>query len=698
MVNTLIGKTIANKYEIVESLGRGGMAEVFRAYQENLDRHVAIKIMHSFLASEENFLSRFKREARAMASLNHSNIVGVYDFDVQDGMYYIVMEFVSGGTLKQRLEALDSRGERMPLPLAIQLVLEIADALAYAHEQGMVHRDIKPGNIMLDAGGHAVLTDFGIAKIMSGPSFTATGAMIGTPAYMSPEQGLGQTGDERSDLYALGVLFYHMATGRLPYEADTPLAVILKHVNEPVPVPTILASDIPEPIQAVIIKAMAKDPDERYQSARDLATDLKAAAEASHVDLTGAALAVEALPKRAAPALPTPPPVEPPPATVVVPSQSPPTYADATRVSTGEWISETEIAQPTPPQEIAAAPPKSNRRWLFALGGLAAIVIVALIALVALGGGGAEATPTPAAVADVASPTASPTAAETEAAPTADIRGTTDAAVAATLAAAPTDTPLPTGTPEPTETPDLTATAEANCVPQAQLSDFYTYQNPNSVAAPVGARFPMNWIIRNTGDCPLPAGLLWSYLDGEEFGQEGPVELESELPPGQEATLTTNLVAPNSARTYASTWQLKDGTGQAFSQPSPFEISVYTPATPTPRITPTYTPSPTPAIVEPLNFNWSVFGCEYVDRDWICQLSIAPFGGAPPYTVLVADQDPPSEYTGAGPFTHTILSARCRPWVHNLTIRDSGGSQPISQDFFISPDTYFEGGCVPPAP
>ena len=190
--------TVLGSYEILEELGQGGMATVYRAYQSNMDRDVAIKIMHSFLADEENFLTRFQREAKAMASLNHSNIVSVYDFDVQDGIYYIVMEFVSGGTLKNRLENLARRGEKMPLADTVSSVLEIADALAYAHSRGMVHRDIKPGNIMLNEEGHAVLTDFGIAKILSGPSFTATGAMIGTPAYMSPEQGLGQAGDERA--------------------------------------------------------------------------------------------------------------------------------------------------------------------------------------------------------------------------------------------------------------------------------------------------------------------------------------------------------------------------------------------------------------------------------------------------------------------------------------------------------------------
>ena len=299
--HSLIGQKVG-KYQVAEALGRGGMAEVYKAYQESLDRYVAIKVMHSFLADEEGFLARFQREARAMASLNHRNIVGVYDFDVQEGMYYIVMEFVSGGTLKDRLSDLVKSGDQMPLEESVRIAMEVGDALAYAHGRGMVHRDVKPGNIMLDEQRHAVLTDFGIAKILSGPTVTATGAMIGTPAYMSPEQGLGQPGDERSDLYALGVLFYQMVTGRLPYDADTPLAVILKHVNDPIPQPAELNTDIPPEIHAVIIKAMAKNPAERYQTAVALITDLQSAAADSDLDL-GAAVALSSLVDR-----PTPPP------------------------------------------------------------------------------------------------------------------------------------------------------------------------------------------------------------------------------------------------------------------------------------------------------------------------------------------------------------------------------------------------------
>ena len=267
MNDTLIGKIIG-KYEIIEKLGRGGMAEVYKGYQKNLDRHVAIKLMHSFLISEQDFLKRFQQEARAMAALNHPNIVGVYDFDqYKEDTYYLVMEFVDGGTLKDKLETLAQNKERLPLETSIRIVREVADALAYAHRRNMVHRDIKPANIMLDKdSGRALLTDFGIVKLVGGQTmgYTATGALIGTPSYMSPEQALGQSGDERADIYSLGVLLFQMMTGQLPYEADTPLAVVMKHVNSPTPMPVTFNPDIPEALQAVIVKSMAKNPDDRY--------------------------------------------------------------------------------------------------------------------------------------------------------------------------------------------------------------------------------------------------------------------------------------------------------------------------------------------------------------------------------------------------------------------------------------------------
>ncbi len=707
--HSLIGQKVG-KYQVVEALGRGGMAEVYKAYQESLDRYVAIKVMHSFLADEEGFLARFQREARAMASLNHRHIVGVYDFDVQEGMYYIVMEFVSGGTLKDRLSDLVKSGDQMPLDESVRIAMEVGDALAYAHGRGMVHRDIKPGNIMLDEQGHAVLTDFGIAKILSGPTVTATGAMIGTPAYMSPEQGLGQPGDERSDLYALGVLFYQMVTGRLPYDADTPLAVILKHVNDPIPQPAELNSDTPPEIQAVVIKAMAKNPAERYQTAAALITDLQSAAAASDLDL-GAAVALSSLIDR-----PTPPPspsvdetrlAEPAatvfsaPAETVLSTPAPSTSApDATEVVTpSAVISETEIASPvlpTKPQE------EKKRPWW--------IIIIVLLFLIVGGaaggffflGGGDAATLTAEPVEAVVvedTPTDVPTESPTDVPQaTADDVSTAVALIAATLTAQPTETANPTGTPTSTSTPlpDTTATFLASCETDLSLENAYTFQNENSSSTPAGVNFTMNWVLRNTGSCPILAGSRWAHQGGEDFGTPDALELEDTLAAGDEIILTTLLSAPNNPVRYEGVWQLVNENQEAIGPDIIFEILVFEPVTATPRATSTPEESPTPEFIEPFGYNISAAVCEYLERDWQCQLFINPFGGIGPYTVTISDADPPSEYKGEGPFSHPILSSRCNPWVNTVSVQDDGTGQVLSEAKFFDPNQLFEGGCTFP--
>ncbi len=275
-MDPMIGRTIG-KYRIVEHLGRGGMAEVYKAYQPNLDRYVAIKMMHAFLADEKEFLSRFEREAKVVATLRHPNIVQVYDFDAEGGVYYMVMEFISGETLKSRMQDLEAQGQWVSLDDATRIILAVGSALKYAHERGMVHRDVKPANVMITLEGQVILTDFGIAKIVSTSNLTASGAMVGTPSYMAPEQGMGQPGDERSDIYSLGVMLYQLVLGRLPYDADTPLAVVLKHINEPLPLPKALNPDISDDLNAVILKSLEKDPHDRYQKVADLSADLRQA-------------------------------------------------------------------------------------------------------------------------------------------------------------------------------------------------------------------------------------------------------------------------------------------------------------------------------------------------------------------------------------------------------------------------------------
>jgi len=268
----MIGRTLG-QYTIVEKLGQGGMAEVFKAYQPALDRYVAIKILHSMVAMDEQFLARFQHEARAVAKLRHGNIVQVYDFGSEDNVYYMVMEFIDGQTLKARLRELKDAGQTMSLDETRRIIQAVASALDYAHKRGMVHRDVKPANILLTSEGEAVLSDFGIARMVEGTRFTMTG-VVGTPDYMSPEQGQGLEIDHRSDIYSLGVVLYEMLTGQTPFTADTPLAVIFKHVQDPLPLPRAINPDIPEAVERVILKALAKRPEDRFQSTEQMAKAL----------------------------------------------------------------------------------------------------------------------------------------------------------------------------------------------------------------------------------------------------------------------------------------------------------------------------------------------------------------------------------------------------------------------------------------
>lgn len=272
----LAGRTVG-KYRLMEKLGQGGMAQVYKAYQPDLDRYVAVKILHPHLTGDPEFEARFRREARAVAALEHPNIVRIYDFDTAEGLAFLVIECVEGTNLRTRLREMAGRGDLMELAEVGRITGALADALDYAHRQGVVHRDLKPSNVLIGAGGRAVLNDFGVARMLDATAITESGSTPGTPAYMSPEQGQGEPGDARSDVYALGVLLYQLCTGHVPFDADTPYAIILKHITAPLPPPRTLRPDLPEAVERVILKAMAKDPDGRFQTAGEMAGALRAA-------------------------------------------------------------------------------------------------------------------------------------------------------------------------------------------------------------------------------------------------------------------------------------------------------------------------------------------------------------------------------------------------------------------------------------
>lgn len=275
-MSDLTGRTLG-KYRLLEKLGQGGMAQVYRAYQPDLDRYVAIKVLHPHLTADEDFSARFRREARAIAALDHHHIIHVYDFAADQELAFLIIEYLEGNTLKEKLRLLDDRDELMPLEEVVDLFKALAEALDHAHRQGVFHRDVKPSNVLITKAGRPVLTDFGIARIVDTTTITDGGGTPGTPAYMSPEQGKGESGDARSDIYALGVMLYQTCTGRVPFDADTPYAVILKHISAPLPSPRSLRPDLPEAIERVILKAMAKEPDDRYQTAGEMGEALRVA-------------------------------------------------------------------------------------------------------------------------------------------------------------------------------------------------------------------------------------------------------------------------------------------------------------------------------------------------------------------------------------------------------------------------------------
>jgi serine/threonine-protein kinase len=287
---------LLDRYEVGRLLGAGGMAEVFEGRDRLLARRVAIKVLQAQFARDPSFLIRFKREAQAAASLSHPNIVGVYDTGTEDGTHFIVMEYVEGRTLKDVIRA---EGPLYP-ERAAEVCADVCGALIAAHARGLIHRDIKPGNVMLTPEGKVKVMDFGIARATTSETITQTAAVVGTAQYISPEQAQGQTVDYRSDLYSVGCCLYEMLTGTVPFTGATPVAIAYRHVREDPTPPRMLNPDVPAPLEAITLKAMSKLPDNRYQTAAEMHDDLERFRNGQPVHATplmDAAAATQAIPR-----------------------------------------------------------------------------------------------------------------------------------------------------------------------------------------------------------------------------------------------------------------------------------------------------------------------------------------------------------------------------------------------------------------
>ena len=365
-MNNLIGQSLG-RYHILEQLGEGGMATVYKAYDTRLERDVAVKVIRRGAFPPEHLdriLKRFEREAKALARLSHPNIVKVHDFGEHDGSPYLVLEYLSGGTLKSKL------GKPMPWEQAFQLLLPIVNALGYAHRQKIVHRDIKPSNILLTEQGQPLLTDFGIAKLLEledSQTLTGTGVGVGTPEYMAPEQGMGKDVDARADVYALGVVLYELLTGRKPYTADTPMAVVFKHMTDPLPRPGQFAPDLPDGVERLLLKALAKNAEDRYQTMDELGT------------------AMQALLGRPAPAkdtLKTPPPKPGPDVDGLQSSQKEPLEDEVTT----DAVSQTELVHINEKKGVRRAKVARGKHawWPWVLIGV--VLLVALVGWFSAGG------------------------------------------------------------------------------------------------------------------------------------------------------------------------------------------------------------------------------------------------------------------------------------------------------------------------
>lgn len=570
------------------------MAEVFLGEQIHLDRQVAIKILHPFLAEETGFVNRFQREARIVATLRHPNIVQVYDFDLNEefGVYYMVMEYIEGPTLRERLEKGGISQQE-----GVRIAAAIADALEYAHRRQMVHRDIKPANILFTGENQPVLTDFGIARMLSLTGLTASGAMVGTPAYMAPEIGIGHPGTALSDIYSLGVVLYQLVTGQLPFDAEVPMALVMKHINEPVPAPSRLVANLPPKLEAIILKMLMKQPEKRFLSAGEVATALRnvmgwETPPAALVNTTTTAHMTTSTVETAqeAPSLPSTEEPEQPLLRRFTPQAATPSDANDSRAA-----------------ERRQRPLARAWRWM--------LVLIAGIVLGFMGWG--------VIMGQIPPWMQQYLPARQSVTTTPQVLSLTEATLTPTAqrSIAPTWTPMSEGVSTPTATMTCTQRAE---VLRAELV-------PKDATLPPQTMVRADITLRNREACAWPEGTRLALTAGESFGGNNSIPLQA-LAAGAQIQLQLYFRTPETPGAYRSVWEVQLPDGRAISSALIFPLTV--------GDLPTFTPAPLPLItetpipVEPLTAlpptlrGWTENLQEQV---WQGELSLAAEGGSGTY-------------------------------------------------------------------
>jgi serine/threonine-protein kinase len=571
MIGTRLGQ-----YEIIEEIGKGGMATVYRAYQPSADRFVAVKVIHRAIAADLVSLERFQREARLVTKLEHPHLLPIYDYDGANDPPYIVMRYLESGTLKDVLE----RGA-LPQAEIVYMLRQVASAMDYAHRRGVIHRDIKPSNIMLDPEGNAFLTDFGIARMIeAGQNVTQSGYAVGTPGYMSPEQGMGSDKiDHRADIYSLGVMTFQMLSGELPYTAETPLGVIFKHISDPIPYVTQFAPQLPSGVNAVVAKAMSKRPEDRYQSAGEFVHDLAAGLQTPTIGTpdTLREAAHETIQLRAADR-------------AIRQEQINATMAklSATRVPTSPNRPTAEIVSDDGPTVLTPtgtrlAPPPKHSTTPYTLVAVALLVVVLGGAALLLSTGGSIPTVTPEA-------TGSATRAVIAGPPSATPATATDTPIpSATHTATPSPTITLTATTSPSATATLTRTPSATPTPATPVA--ITQRSIIARSGP-GSQYP------RVAEIPVDSELVIIGVS-EDGGW-----LKVLLPDGREGWLAASAASVTTAGniqalpialapTDTPTWT-PTPTNTATATVTPSRTPTSTPTdTPTATVTPSRTPMPT---------------------------------------------------------------------------------------------------------